>query len=110
MLPLVAWKLCQICLVLGLVVVVVLSSAEWMNLPQDLDCVGIFGGVGSIVVVVAEKGLRSATYDILRIPGITDQTEDITTLQDSGERLLWCCGWLRMAFCCLPLTVHRGSL
>ena len=79
MLPLVAWKLCQTFLVHGWTVVVVLSSDEWMHLPQDLDCVDIFAGVGS--ATAAEQGIRSATYDILRIPGITEQTEDITTLQ-----------------------------
>jgi len=81
MLPPAAWKLCQTFLVHGLTVAAVLSSDEWMHLPCDLDCVEIFAGVGSIAAAAAEKGLRSATYDKLRIPGITEQTEDITTLQ-----------------------------
>ena len=81
MLPLVAWKLCQTFLVQGLIVVAALSSDAWTHLPRDLDCVDICVGVGSIAAAVAEKGLRSATYDILRIPGITKQPEDITTLQ-----------------------------
>jgi len=52
-----------------------------MHVPRDLDCVEIFAGVGSIAAAAAEKGLRSATYDKNRIPGVTEQTEDITTLQ-----------------------------
>ena len=69
MLPFAAWKLCQTFLVHALTVVVVLSSDEWMHVPQDLDGVEIFAGVGSVAAAAAEKGLRSATHDILRIPG-----------------------------------------
>jgi len=81
MLPPAAWKLCQSLLVHGLTVPAVLNSDEWMHVPRDLDCVEIFAGVGSIAAAAAEKGLRSATYDKNRIPGVTEQTEDITTLQ-----------------------------
>ena len=81
MLPPAAWKLCHTFQVHGLTVAAVLSSDEWTHVPRDLDCVAIFAGVGSSAATAAEKGLRSATYDILRIPGITEQTEDITTLQ-----------------------------
>ena len=81
MLPPAAWKLCQSLLVHGLTVAAVLNSDEWMHVPRDLDCVEIFAGVGSIAAAAAEKGLRSATYDKNRIPGVTEQTEDITTLQ-----------------------------
>ena len=65
----------------GLTVAAVLDSHEWMHLPRDLDCVEIFAGVGSIAAAAAEKGLRSAAYDKGRIPGVTEGTEDITTLQ-----------------------------
>ena len=81
MLPPAAWKLCQSFLVHGLTVAAVLNSGEWMHFPRDLDCVEIFAGVGSIAAAAAEKGLRSATYDKKRIPGVTEQTEDITTLE-----------------------------
>ena len=81
MLPPAAWKLCHTFQVHGLTVAAVLTSDEWTHVPRDLDCVAIFAGVGSSAATAAEKGLRSATYDILRIPGITEQTEDITTLQ-----------------------------
>ena len=81
MLPPAAWKLCQTLLVHGLTVVAVLNSHEWMQLPRDLDCVEIFAGVGSIAAAAAEKGLRAAAYDKGRIPGATEETEDILTLQ-----------------------------
>ena len=81
MLPPAAWNLCQTFLAHGLTVAAVLNSHEWMNLPRDLDCVEIFAGVGSIAAAAAEKGLRAATYDKARSPGVTDKTEDITTLQ-----------------------------
>ena len=81
MLPPAAWKLCQSFLVHGLTVAAVLNSHEWMHLPRDLDCVEIFAGVGSIAAAAAEKGLRAAAYDKGRIPGVTEETEDILTLQ-----------------------------
>ena len=81
MLPPAAWKLCQTFLVHGLTVFAVLSSHEWVHLPRDLDCVEIFAGVGSIAAAAAEKGLRTAAYDKRRISGVTEHTEDITTLQ-----------------------------
>ena len=81
MLPPAAWKLCQSFLVHGLTVAAVLNSHEWMHLPRDLDCVEIFAGVGSIAAAAAEKGLHAAAYDKGRIPGVTEETEDILTLQ-----------------------------
>ena len=81
MLPPAAWKLCQSFLVHGLTVAAVLHSDEWAHLPRDLDCVEIFAGVGSIAAAAAEKGLRAAAYDKKRIPGVTEKTEDITTLR-----------------------------
>ena len=81
MLPPAAWKLCQSFLVHGLTVAAVLNSHEWMHLPRDLDCVEIFAGVGSIAAAAAEKGLRAAAYDKWRIPGATEEAEDILTLQ-----------------------------
>ena len=81
MLPPAAWKLCQSFLVHGLTVAAVLNSHEWTHLPRDLDCVEIFAGVGSIAAAAAEKGLRAAAYDKGRIPGVTEETEDILTLQ-----------------------------
>ena len=89
MLPPAAWKLCQPSLVHGLTVAAVLSSDEWMHLPRYLGCVEIFAGVESIAAAAAEKGMRSATYDKGRIPGVTEQTEDITTLQGFRGPLLW---------------------
>ena len=109
MLPHSAWKLCQTFLVHGLIVAAVLVSDEWMHVPRGLDCVDIFAGVGSILADAAEKCLWSATHDSLRIPGVIEHTEDITTLQGFRERLRWCCGWFCMAFCDLPLTARRGS-
>ena len=81
MLPPAAWKLCQTLLVHGLTVVAVLNSHEWMHLPRDLDCVEIFAGVGSIAAAAADKGLRVAAYGKGRIPGATEETEDILTLR-----------------------------
>ena len=81
MLPLAAWKRCQTFLVHGLTVAAVLNSHEWMRLPRDLDCVEIVAGVGYVAAAAAEKGVCAATYKKGRIPGATDKTEDITTLQ-----------------------------
>ena len=81
MLPPAAQTLCQSFLVHGLTVAAVLSSHQWLLLPRALDCVEIFAGVGSIAAAAAEKGLKATTYDKLRIPGVTEQAEDITTLQ-----------------------------
>ena len=44
--PHAAWKLCQTFLVHGLTVAAVLNSDEWMHVPLDLECVGIFAVVG----------------------------------------------------------------
>ena len=81
-----------------------------MHLRHHLDCVNIFAGVGPLAGTAAEKGLRSATYDILRIPGITEHTEDSATLQGFKGAIVLV---LRLvshgSFFGLPLTVRHGS-
>ena len=47
--------------------------------PRDLERVELFAGVGAVATVAAELGLRRMTYDIKRIPGIAETSEDITT-------------------------------
>ena len=56
----------------------VLQSDEWAHFPRDLECVELFAGVGAVATAATELGLRSTTYDIKRIPGITETSEDIT--------------------------------
>ena len=57
----------------------VLINDAWLNWQSDTDCVESFAGVGSIAATAAKKGLRSTTYVKLRIPGVIEKTEDITT-------------------------------
>ena len=108
MLPPAAWKLCQSFLVHGLTVAAVLNSHEWMHLPRDLDCVEIFAGAGSIAAAAAEKGLRAATYDKARIPGVTDKTEDITTLQGFRGAIALVMRLASHGLLWLAQTVHHG--
>jgi hypothetical protein len=48
-------------------------------LERDLDVVELWSGVGSIYKAAMRQNLRAKPFDILREPGITDRTEDITS-------------------------------
>ena len=80
-LPAVAQRLLRTTELFGMTAEHVLQSDEWAHFPRDLECVELFAGVGAVATVAAELGLRSTTSDINRVPGITETSEDITTLE-----------------------------
>ena len=80
-LPPLAMGLCTTLMIFGMTVEDVLCNTEWSESPQNLECVEIFAGVGSVAAAASELNLRAATYDKNRIPGSTEATEDLTTEQ-----------------------------
>ena len=78
-LPVVPPRLLRTTELFGMTVEHVLQSDESAHFPRDLECAELFAGVGAVAAAATELGFRIMTYDIKRIPGITETNEDITT-------------------------------
>ena len=51
------------------------------SFPRALECVELFAGVGAVAPAATELGFRGTTYDIKRIPGITDISADLSVFE-----------------------------
>jgi hypothetical protein len=58
----------------------VVADPGYADLPRDLDVVELWSGVQSIVNAAIKMSLNAKPYDILREPGKTEFSEDITSL------------------------------
>lgn len=58
----------------------VLADSLLAALPRDLDVVELWSGVGTVVAAAKALGCSAVPFDKDRIPGKTQQTEDITSL------------------------------
>ena len=56
-----------------------MSDPQYLQLERDLGAVELWSGVGSIYNAAVRLNLRAKPFDILREPGVTDRTEDITS-------------------------------
>lgn len=58
----------------------VLSDPGYNKLPRDVDVVEIWSGVQTIVNAAKACQLNALPFDIARVPGESEHTEDITSL------------------------------
>ena len=57
----------------------VLKNPEYANIVRDVDIVELWSGVGTVVAAGAALGLQALPFDRDRVPGETEDTEDITS-------------------------------
>ena len=57
------------------------ALAFFATVPRDIDVFEGFAGVGAIASAATAQGFAAVAFDKFRIPGVTEQSEDLTTAE-----------------------------